>query len=66
MRTKYEELMKHPEQIEAILQEGARKAREIAVPFMQKVGKPSDSEILLILVKCNVKPPKRKKFLYLF
>lgn len=37
MRTKYEELMKHPEQIEAILQEGARKAREIAVPFMQKV-----------------------------
>ena len=37
MRTKYEELMKHPDQIEAILQEGARKAREIDVPFMQKV-----------------------------
>ena len=37
MRSKYEQLMEHPEQIEAILQEGARKAREIAVPFMQRV-----------------------------
>ena len=37
MRTKYEELMKHPEQIEEILQEGARKAREIAIPFTKKI-----------------------------
>ncbi len=42
MRARYEELMARPEEIEKILQEGARKARAIATPFlaelMQAVG----------------------------
>ena len=37
MRQKYDDFMKHPEKIEEILQEGARKAREIAVPFMNRM-----------------------------
>lgn len=37
MRRKYDDFMKHPEKIEEILQEGARKAREIAVPFMNRM-----------------------------
>lgn len=42
MRARYEELMARPEEIEKILQEGARKARAFATPFlaelMQAVG----------------------------
>ena len=34
MRARYEHLMAHPEEVEAILQAGARKARAIATPFM--------------------------------
>lgn len=37
MRARYEELMAHPETIEAILQEGARKARAIAQPFLAQL-----------------------------
>ena len=37
MRERYNELMADPAKIEAILQEGARKAREITVPFMAQV-----------------------------
>lgn len=37
MRARYEELMANPGKIEEILQEGARKARAIAVPFMARV-----------------------------
>ena len=39
MRQKYEQLMADPEQIEQILQEGARKAREISVPFLDELKK---------------------------
>lgn len=35
MRARYEHLMAHPEEVEAILQAGARKARALASPFMQ-------------------------------
>ena len=35
MRANYEDLMAHPDRIEEILQEGARKARSIATPFIQ-------------------------------
>ncbi|MFG6468134.1 tryptophan--tRNA ligase [Roseateles sp. BYS87W] len=35
MRARYAELMAHPEQLEAILQAGAVKARAIAVPFLK-------------------------------
>ena len=35
MRARYEHLMAHPEEVEAILQAGARKARALATPFMQ-------------------------------
>lgn len=35
LRAKYEDLMAHPDRIEEILQEGARKARAIATPFMK-------------------------------
>lgn len=37
MRAHYESLMAHPNRIEDILQEGARKARAIATPFMHEL-----------------------------
>lgn len=37
MRIKYEALMADPSKIEAILQEGARKARALAIPFIAKI-----------------------------
>jgi tryptophanyl-tRNA synthetase len=37
MRERYAELMAHPEQLEAILQAGAAKARAIAVPFLKQL-----------------------------
>lgn len=37
MRARYEHLMAHPEEVEAILQAGARKARALATPFMQNL-----------------------------
>jgi tryptophanyl-tRNA synthetase len=37
MRDSYEDLMAHPNRIEDILQEGARKARAIATPFIQEL-----------------------------
>lgn len=36
MRTKYEELLAHPERIEAILQQGAAKARALAAPLLAR------------------------------
>jgi tryptophanyl-tRNA synthetase len=35
MREKYEALIAHPEEIEAILQRGAKRARALAAPFLQ-------------------------------
>ncbi|HMN21653.1 MAG TPA: tryptophan--tRNA ligase [Ottowia sp.] len=35
MRARYEHLMAHPEEVEAILRAGARKARAIATPFLR-------------------------------
>lgn len=37
MRARYEDLMAHPAVLEEILQEGARKARLISVPFMERL-----------------------------
>jgi tryptophanyl-tRNA synthetase len=37
MRERYADLMAHPEQLEAILQAGAAKARAIAAPFLQQL-----------------------------
>lgn len=37
MRANYEDLMAHPDRIEDILQEGARKARAIATPFIHEL-----------------------------
>lgn len=37
MRERYESLMAHPDRIEDALQEGARKARAIATPFIQEL-----------------------------
>ena len=37
MRERYAQLMAHPEEIEAVLQAGARKARAVATPFMDQV-----------------------------
>jgi tryptophanyl-tRNA synthetase len=37
LRALYEDLMSHPDRIEEILQEGARKARAIATPFMHEL-----------------------------
>ena len=37
MRARYEELMDHPERLEAILQAGAARARAIAAPFLQRL-----------------------------
>jgi tryptophanyl-tRNA synthetase len=36
-RTAYEELISHPAKIEEQLREGAKRAREVAVPFMQEL-----------------------------
>lgn len=38
-RDKYNQLMAHPEQIESLLIEGARKAREISLPFIKEIRK---------------------------
>lgn len=38
-RERYEALLQAPEHIEEQLQEGAQKARDISVPFMQKLRK---------------------------
>ena len=37
MRARYEHLMAHPEEVEAILQQGAARARAIATPFMARL-----------------------------
>jgi tryptophanyl-tRNA synthetase len=37
MRSRYQHLMEHPEEVEALLLAGARKARAIATPFMAKL-----------------------------
>ena len=37
MRARYEQLMAHPEEVEAILQQGAARARAIATPFMARL-----------------------------
>jgi tryptophanyl-tRNA synthetase len=37
LRAHYEDLMSNPDRIEEILQEGARKARAIATPFIQEL-----------------------------
>jgi tryptophanyl-tRNA synthetase len=37
LRAHYEDLMSHPDRIEEILQEGARKARAIATPFIHEL-----------------------------
>lgn len=37
LRAHYQDLMAHPDRIEEILQEGARKARAIATPFMHEL-----------------------------
>ncbi len=37
MRERYADLMAHPDQIEAVLQAGAAKARRIATPFLQEL-----------------------------
>jgi tryptophanyl-tRNA synthetase len=37
MRTTYDELMAHPEQVETLLQQGGLKARAIATPFTAKL-----------------------------
>jgi tryptophanyl-tRNA synthetase len=36
-RRRYEELMRHPEHIEATLQKGAAKAREVSAPFLARI-----------------------------
>lgn len=38
-RARYEELISNPQQIEAVLQQGAEKARDYATPFMQRLRK---------------------------
>ena len=37
MREAYADLMAHPERVEAVLQEGARKARAVATPFLAEL-----------------------------
>ncbi len=37
MRERYEQLMAHPEQIEATLEAGARRARQVATPFLAEL-----------------------------
>jgi len=37
MRARYQHLMDHPEEVEALLQAGAQKARAIATPFMARL-----------------------------
>ena len=37
MRQRYDELMAHPEEVERLLQAGARKARDLVTPFMARL-----------------------------
>ncbi|MBV2217846.1 MAG: DUF1508 domain-containing protein, partial [Diaphorobacter sp.] len=37
MRARYDDLMAHPEKVEAALQIGAKRARAIAAPFLQRL-----------------------------
>ena len=37
MRERYDALVARPEQVEEVLLAGARKAREVAVPFMERL-----------------------------
>lgn len=37
MRARYDDLMAHPEKVEAQLQMGARRARALAAPFLQRL-----------------------------
>lgn len=59
MRANYENLMAHPDRIEDILQEGARKARAIATPFMHELRQAVGLRTLA--TQSNSRPTKQGK-----
>ena len=61
MRQRYEELMSNPAKIEAILQEGAKKARAIAIPFMQEVTKAVGLRDFAVFGQTEAKAEEKKK-----
>lgn len=61
MRARYNELMADPAKIEAILQDGARKAREITVPFMEQIRKAVGLRSFAHFGEYNGTPHEKKK-----
>ena len=61
MRQRYEELMSNPAKIEAILQEGAKKARAIAIPFMQQITQAVGLRDFAIFGQTQAKVEEKKK-----
>ncbi len=60
MRARYDELMAHPEQIEAILMEGAAKARAIAGPLLQRCREAVGLRRFQVLSATSAVTPKAK------
>lgn len=61
MRQRYEELMSDPAKIEAILQEGAKKARAIAIPFMEEITKAIGLRNFAIFGQAKTKCEEKQK-----
>ncbi len=54
MRTRYAELMAHPERIEVVLQAGAAKARRTATPFIQELRQAVGLRTMVAVVRTHV------------
>ena len=61
MRAHYAELMAHPEQIEAVLQEGARKARLVATPFLAELRSAVGLRPMVAVAKAAAVPATKDK-----
>lgn len=66
MRSRYDELMAHPEVLEEILQEGARKARKLSVPFIERLKAAAGLRPFTALKTAEEKTRAAKKALPVF
>ncbi|WP_428422899.1 tryptophan--tRNA ligase [Methylibium sp.] len=59
MRERYAQLMAHPEAIEAVLQEGARKARAVATPLIRELRQAVGLRAMVAVSRPEPKKPPR-------
>jgi len=59
MRERYDDLMAHPEKVEAQLQHGAQKARAIAQPFLQQLREAVGLRSLAVAVQKNTEKAEK-------